>query len=277
LDARYGLQVKMNDKKTIEETIIEDIQKTGYPTEITAASIMQANGWSVVHNPSFWDQEEQKSREIDIQAYRQWPTQSKNWTMGVYLIAECKKSEKPWVFFTKDEKYEHSRLGSLIYSRIKGTPLFTSYDQESALIPDKDLLSSHHYFRFERQARTFYEPLKNQDKAAHSAMIYSAVMSAIKATLFRWADASYEKWIGIYYPVIILAGDLFEARIGPGKTISLAKTNHVQLSFHYMQPDPRINSKLSHRQFTIDVVREDHLAQFLKLVEDEHQVIAGNI
>jgi len=94
----------MNDKKTIEETIIEDIQKTGYPTEITAASIMQANGWSVVHTPSFWDQEEQKSREIDIQAYRQWPTQSKNWTMGVYLIAECKKSEKPWVFFYNRRK-----------------------------------------------------------------------------------------------------------------------------------------------------------------------------
>ena len=267
----------MTDKKTFEENIIEDIQKTGYPTEITAASIMQANGWSVVHNPSFWDQEEQKSREFDIQAYRRWQARSQNWTMGVYLIAECKKSEKPWVFFTTEEKYEHGRLGSLIYSRVKGTPLFTSYDQESALIPDSDLCSSHHYFQFKRQARTFYEPLKNQDKAAHSTTIYTAVMSAIKATLFRWADTAYEKWIGLYYPIIILAGDLFDARIGPGKTVSITKTDHVQLSFHYMQPDPRINSKLSRRQFTVDVIHEDYLAQFLKLVEEEHQVIADKI
>ena len=62
----------MSESKTQEENIISELQKTGYPTEIVGASIMQQRGWGVLHNPSYLDDREGQSREFDIQAFREW-------------------------------------------------------------------------------------------------------------------------------------------------------------------------------------------------------------
>jgi hypothetical protein len=55
---------------SLEKKILEDMEKTGYPTEIMSASIMQGRGWEVTHKPSYWDEDERKSREFDIIAFR---------------------------------------------------------------------------------------------------------------------------------------------------------------------------------------------------------------
>jgi hypothetical protein len=84
--------------------ILKELHKTGYPTEIIAAAVMKRRGWAVVHNPTYVDDIEHRGREYDIHAgrvYNDGPIQ-----LGVFLAAECKKSEKPWVFFTTDRDPE---------------------------------------------------------------------------------------------------------------------------------------------------------------------------
>ena len=271
----------MSNQESLQRNILRELQKTGYPTEIVSASIMQQRGWTVIHNPSYRDDREGIGREFDIRAYRSWSfdTAGGEFAVGVYLITECKKSEKPWVFFATPEKHEYSRLGELIKGRVAGKRVFTSRNHADSLMSDDELRALHHYFQKQSLAHTFYEPFKGQEKADTSPMIYSAVMSSIKATLFHYQDRPIENWLRIYYPVIIFDGNLFEAHIAPNKTIDLVISDHIQLSFNYMLP-----SQSSHRsiwegqqRFIVDVVRESYLDQFLEAIEDEHAVLIKHL
>ncbi len=269
----------MNNQKPPEQTILEELQKTGYPTEIVSASVMQQRGWTVIHNPSYLDDSEGRSREFDIRAYRQWrlDASGKKFTIGVYLITECKKSEKPWVFFITPEEYKFSPLGELIKNHIEGRHVFTGRYQNlgESVISDDVLRKFHHYFQKQNLARTFHEPFKGQEKADRSQMIYSAVMSSIKATLFHQRDRPAAGWLGIYYPLIIFDGDLFEAQVAPNKVIKLSPSNHIQLLFNYMLPTSSEKASIweSQQKFIVDVVRENYLDQFLKVIEDEHETL----
>ena len=104
-------------------------------------------------------------------------------------------------------------------------------------------------------------------------MIYSAVMSAIKATLFLAREPSHETWLRIFYPVVVFSGDLFEAEVSPEKKIKLSRASHVQLSFSYSRPQVAQGDFIE-AFFTIDVVREDYLVDFLTMIETEHDLIA---
>lgn len=268
----------MSEDKSLEQAITEDLQRTGYPTEIVCASKMQDRQWSVTHNPSYWDSEENQSREYDIRAYKSWTSDSQTATVGVYLIVECKKSERPWVFFTTLEKHNYPRLGRYIKFRsLKYSP-FTAIDQEHSIIGDDELRSIHHYFQFNKQARTFYEPLKQLEKAAHSPTIYTAVMSIIKATLFHLRDTPIADTVfPIYYPVIVFSGSLFEAFVNPDKTIDLSPTQYVQLKYSYFQHEPKHSTWSDQQSFTIDIIHEDFLSSFLSTLNMEHEVIANRI
>lgn len=258
----------------LEDKILEELVRTGYPTEIVTASVMQARSWSVFHNPSYLDDREGVSREFDIRAYRQ--ISKDNRTVGIYLITECKKSEKPWVFFTTPANYPgDARLGTLIQWRMTKSQAFTDWYHSESIIPDNDLRSFHHYFSEPRLARTFHQPFKGTEKSEHSQMIYSAVMSAVKATLFLCSQHPADNWLGVYYPVVVFSGDLFEAQVGPSKEINLSRSQSLQLSFTYI--GPRSEWGASEFTFIVDVVHEDYLDEFLKMIETEHERIADHI
>lgn len=275
----------MSDKSSLEEAIIADLEKTGYPTEIIAAAIMERRNWMIAHNPSYVDDSEGQSREFDIRAYRKKDLMinGKDFALGYYLITECKKSLKPWVFFTTEESYIRPRLGSVIKSKAPNKlTLFTNYHNPESLVPDDTLRKFHHYFQQQRLARTFYEPLKGQEKSGHSQMIYSAVMSAIKATLFLANDQPIESWLRVFYPLIVFSGDLFEARVNAAKKIDLLRTQYIQLSFNYVEPQKKPDYRLSFvweriQEFFIDIVHEDYLNQFLDEIENEQVILANHI
>ncbi len=266
----------MANHKSLEQTLLEDIQKTGYPTEIVSASVMQQRGWGIIHNPSYLDDREGRSREFDIRAFRSWSFQTagRRFIIDVLLLVECKKSEKPWVFFITPEDHGSPRLGTVIKNHISNRKIFTNRHHGSAecAISDEVLRTFHHYFQKRHLARTFYEPLKSQERADHSQMIYSAVLSCVKATIFHYKDQPSENRLTIYYPVIIFSGNLYEAEVASDKTVNLAHSQHVQLSFNYMLPAPSRTSSVweGHQRFIVDIVHEDYLGHFLTTIEDEH-------
>lgn len=231
--------------ETLEKKILGELKKTGYPTEVISSNIIQQEGWGITHNPSYLDDVEGCSREYDIRAYKAWHyrTLEEDRELGVFLLIECKKSEKPWVFFTTIESHSGIRLGNLLHSTKDW--LFSNRSTSHGRLPDELLREQHHYFRKSRLARTFYEPFKNQEKSDNtSQMIYSAVMSAIKATLFHEQGEKGIRWATIYYPVIIFSGNLFEAIVSSVDKIELIPSEHIQLSFNYILPMNPGNSSL---------------------------------
>jgi hypothetical protein len=260
-----------------EDSIREELIKTGFPTEVVSSTIMQGRGWFVMHNPSYLDDAEDRSREFDIRAYKakKETYHSKEYSVGIYLVTECKKSDKPWVFFTTPEKHLNSRLGGVIRWRLEKKQAFSDRSNEISLISDSHLRAFHHYFREARLARTFHQVFRKENE--RSQMIYSAVMSVVKATLFltRKSFARSETWLRIYYPLVIFSGDLFEAQVQPNKEIKLLQSKHLQLSFNYFTPEVQQTTYgQSENEFIIDIVHEDYLDEFLKAIEAEHETIS---
>ena len=271
----------MNASDPLEKRIVDELQKTGYPTEIVSASIMQQRMWGVLHNPSYLDDMEGSSREFDIRAYHKWSftTSGSDFVIGAYLIAECKKSEKPWVFFVTPEEHTIARYGELIKGRMADKQIFATSDNPNSYISDESLRTFHHYFQKPHLARTFYEPFKGLEKSDTSQMIFSAVMSCIKATLFHHQDPPSQRWFRIYYPVIIFSGNLFEAQVDSNQNIALTPSGHVQLSFSYMLPKRRPYASVweGQQRFIIDVVHEEFLEQFLEMIETEHAILTEKL
>jgi hypothetical protein len=265
-----------NNNSSLESNILDELFKTGYPTEIVSAEIMQKKGWGVLHNPSYLDDTEKISREYDIRAFRSWKyvLPGGDQFIGVYLLVECKKSEKPWVFFSTPEKYD-SWLGQFIKSPDRH--IFSSYYSSDCYIPDSTLREFHHYFQSPRLARTYHEPFKGHEKSDNSSqMIFTAVMSTVKATLFHIQDRRGDNWTPIYYPMIVFDGNLFEALVNSKDEIELVPSEHLQLAFDYMIPTrgTRVSIWEQQKRFIIDVVRADYLAEFLKKLEKEHAHMA---
>jgi hypothetical protein len=230
--------------RSLEQKIREDIEKTGYPTEIVSASIMQGRGWEVTHNPSYWDEDERKSREFDILAFRD--IESRNIHLGINLIFACKKSEKPWVFFMTKENRSDSYLIDVLKANNRIDSIEAFYQKLSS--------SSHHYLNKQFLARTFYEPSKKQER---STMIYSAVLSSIKATMYIKKNYNSDKlYLFVFYPVIIFNGNLFEAYISGDKSPEIKKSNHIQISFNYIPQNTSTGSYYEKPdRFIIDVIQ----------------------
>ena len=265
----------MEENDNLQSKVLKELKKTGFPTEVVCAEIMQKNGWGVLHSPSYWDEAEKVSREYDLRVFRKWKffTKDRESYIGIYLITECKKSEKPWVFFSTPESYKTS--GSQFIKAIDKF-IFPSDHRADSRISDDILKNIHHYFKNPELARTFYEPLKGNEKSNTSQMIYSAIMSSIKATLFHLRDRGFDSTTSIYYPIIVFNGNMYTAKVKSLDDIELLPSEHILLSFNYMLPKSVARSSIWEQQerFIIDIVHYKYLEKFLGLLEKEHSEMA---
>lgn len=161
------------------------------------------------------------------------------------------------------------------------------------------------FFIASKLARTFYEAFKGkkgsnkkatesnkkategepetQETTEHFKTIYGAVMSAVKATLFHDKDERKDNWLRIYYPVVIFNGNMFEAQVDDKKEVEILSTKHLQLSFSYKMPVALSKERVgwapsiwtNYHEFIVDIVHEDYLDEFLQLIEDEQDKLAG--
>lgn len=273
----------MTEEKSKEQKIIEELQKTGFPTEIVAADVLSQNGYGVLHNPSYLDDVQKSSREFDLRAYRAWTVfqDSPTWGISIYLCVECKKSDKPWVFFMSPEDYHllnfmgepqeiHTDKRTLL--AIGGMTGNSSVEKAAISLTGLELREHHHYYQKSHRARTYYEPMKGRDHNSVGQLIYTAVMSCTKAVLFSSSEKQLSRQVKFFYPIVIFSGDMYEAHIGPDKTLSLAKSDYVQLSHYYLSGTEK-RSPLNPQRFIVDIVSESYLPQFLQTIEQEAEAL----
>lgn len=256
-----------------------EILRTGYPTQVRLADSLQRESWGIVHSPAYLDDVEGISREYDLRAYRQWTVAgtSPPFLIGVYLIIECKKSDKPWVFFTTEETHDRGRLGELIRGSVADKNVFTTRNSPAAYLTDDDLRSFHHYFRVPRLAHSYFEPFKGKDPREAAPTIFGALLSCTKPTLFLHKDRPMERWLRIHYPVVVFDGQLLDARIREDGDIELVRVPSLIVEFSYMAPNPspRTQSWENEERFYIDVVSSRGVPDFAKALESDHEAMAN--
>jgi hypothetical protein len=92
----------MNDD--LASRIRSDLEKSGMRSELFARRIFIENGWSLSGGAAFLDRDEGKSREIDISAAKVGGIDDQSTRYchcEFHVIAEVKKSERPWVVFKR--------------------------------------------------------------------------------------------------------------------------------------------------------------------------------
>jgi hypothetical protein len=82
--------------------VTEDLSTSGFASEMRAIQVFLRNRWRCSGNTSYYDRDEGKVREIDISAYL-WQrcdlVDNRHVISYFFVVAEVKKSDKPWVVF----------------------------------------------------------------------------------------------------------------------------------------------------------------------------------
>jgi hypothetical protein len=257
-------------KKILEESITEEINKSGYPLEISISIVLNRNGWSVRPSLDYFDEILKDYREADIVAYKD----ANCCNIFNILVVECKKSvEKPWVFI------KQNRIGNLSEN------LNIACFRQDFIYYDKleETMDYHHYSK--TPLCTYYivpftaEDKKDNQKLAKSIFhaknqVISALSHIYEQRTKMFKESREITRRDFLYPVIVFDGTLYSASINENETI-LIEENHVLLSLERELPQKRTiglseNSSRyqEYKPFIIDIIKKEYFENFLKEFEN---------
>lgn len=112
-----------NLTEEFRKKVIDDILKTGFGSELRAIRILsESSSWSVQAGIAFYDNVLNVSRELDFVAYlhrfRQRQPGEMLFRVTIGLIAEVKKSERPWAVM-RNAVWKTPELPFLMNAKIK--------------------------------------------------------------------------------------------------------------------------------------------------------------
>ena len=100
------------------ESVKEEVEKTEFPLELRVSNFLNNNSYYVAHSLYFIDEDEKKSREVDLRALKNYEIIKINdkytnaYIRNCFFI-ECKKSDKPWVFLCSQKNSYDSDYNSI--------------------------------------------------------------------------------------------------------------------------------------------------------------------
>lgn len=243
--------------------ISNEIEKTGFPLELRVAEFLTNRGYYVTHSLYYIDEEENKSREVDLRAWHNTVIKNidrRSCFIRNCLLIECKKTtNKPWVFLSSSVSAFDPDIFNL------------------PSIPNVNILSLIEWYKFARIhpfsmydvfGRSYFQTFKNNES---SEMIFKALTTAVKATLYCMKSGlgRMKDDLCYYYPMVILDGDIYQAVLINGQ-ITVQQVNSVLVSFLYKSP---IYEKS--RGFAIPVINEEVLPVFIDRLEAANSFIAN--
>lgn len=260
----------MNTKKSLEQEVIEDLEKTGFGSEMRAMKIFISRKWKIRGSPAYFDLDEKKTRETDLVAYHtlcKHKEGSKEISAQSFfqIVAEVKKTEKPWVIF-KENPQNNWRLQEGWTSLLFCNGLSKSRDIQ---ILTNAMLTSGLACKLGWFGYGIHESFKKPDKPSRW---YSALASVCKAGEHGLKANSLEKESFPYFffvkPVIILDGALLAASIDNKGDISVEKIDASMVEFGFA------TDKYKERKtYKVDIITLQYLEQYLDFCEKRNEKI----
>jgi len=258
-----GSLIPKNKTEDIEEFISEEIKKSGFPLEAYANMILDKKGWDINPHLLYYNESEQCYNEIDIVAIKS--SLRKGFKGGKFLkreilIIECKKQEKkPWIFFEGDEEIVDSSSLCVVPPNLN--------------LVSKQSFKNHYYFK--QKPCNYHFP--TFVKSGKPDVIFDTINHLIesidsykKTTLDLKKKITFQGY-DIYYPVIILDGKLFSAKIEIDGKIKVSEVNYLQLEVSRLRKEAELlgisNVQITWsntKDYVIDVVRKGFFEEFLK-------------
>lgn len=259
----------MNEE--MQKKIVADLEKAGFRAEMQAMRSLLSRKWHCAGSSSYMDKDDGKSREIDIAAHH-WLKEDlgkgKSIISYFHVVAEVKKSERPWVIFGRrlpeSSGERQDAWDNLVHCegpREWRPKLVKSLSKESLLNRTAFLgYGIHESFKSPDQPSRWYPAFLACCKAAEWTL-ESNIEHARDESEYSNGELMSACFTFVQ-PVIILDGVLVSAELEE-KTgaISIEEAKEVALRFAYnSQKYERVN-------YRVDVVRLQNFATYLKHCE----------
>lgn len=261
---------------TLEDRIRADLSKAGMLSELLAQKTFDNAGWNVSGPGAYFDREEEKSREGDFYATRVLSADEKG-AASVHcefsVVAEVKKSERPWVVFKRDlAAYDRGCGWNNLIARIN---MPCSSSKFFPCISEFSLLNVVGW-----EGAGVHESFKSPDQPSKW---YSAFVSSLK-----WASQLRDE-IGpdsgeiqkdlksnptefyFFQPLVVLDGLLFCAEVDEHSQIQISKIASAPFRFSYESKSYERSS------FRVDLVTIDGLPEYIDLQKKRHQSIMNGL
>ena len=276
----YGVDLKENMLRNLEEKLKE----TGYPLEIEVSNELERSKWLVSNNVFFED--EKGPKEIDVIAYREdyFDFSVKNLApifLNLKLLIECKKSNLPWVFFTRPFDSRTFPLATLGHEMDFTHTFSKNFDVFSSAIIVPLISPNLHYRKFNRVASSYTDrfriegrkivELSKQDikEKEHTTRIFHA-LKQIKGYLNYYFNNIIETPMDLLAPeivwwflTIVFDGPLVEAVVHKNR-VKARNQNHILLRSTY---SPTYTKRA--RNLLVDIVKKEQFTTYLKEIETD--------
>jgi hypothetical protein len=262
----------------------EAIHQSGYPLEQRVELVMREAFGYVETNLVFRDPDTDKSREIDIRALRIIPLYRKKSEADFIfpmLLCECENNSQPIVFFTSEPLVPVLHCDDLRVSGIPAKFWNGNYKWFESLADFTEMAKFHHYCKGKIATQYCTFQLK-KDKSSwlafHSEEQHDTFNSLIRAVDYE-VDSHFNDWslpdqideeyvnIQIYYPLLILQGDLYSAYL-EDNCLMLKKAKHIQFRKQFFSSYTK-----GVETYQIDVIVEDYLSHYLEIIKSEIEEI----
>ena len=254
----------------------EALLRSGYLLESRVESELRKEWGYVEANPTYVDPDTGKSREFDLYAMsvaRAGPNEY-DFIFAV-LLAECINNPQPVVIMTREPlvpflHHEEVKLAGLPV-KIQNDKEPGSWEQLSEFL---GMENYHHYCRgrIGTQFCSFAKKKSGRGEewmAVHEGAHYDSFRKICDVVDYQvqkhfagWTFGSYENVnVEIYYPAIILQGELLEAH-ETKRSVALRSADHVQFR-------RSVATKGANVDYQIDIIRERRLPNYLKQIDEE--------
>jgi hypothetical protein len=271
--------------KPAQEDIMQALVDSGYLMEQEVASRFEAIGYHVQTNRAFEDEDEGKSREMDVSAFRRVHFDEENKiVIDIEFIVECKNSTNPFAFITrrKNQIDRQEAPRELIFSR-------RTYQQSKTLDHNRSMSrqvsafltlgidNDHYYFKNQEKSVQFCRIDRKGSgwQANHGGIFDSILFPLIKAFEARrktmksiQGPSTPDEWhvIALLVPTVVIRGDLFtiDSTLNEPKPTPIS---HVTLM-------REIKSKTLSGKFLIEFVAEKEIENF---VQQKIEALAASV
>jgi hypothetical protein len=257
--------------------IKKELLKSGFPLEMEVSSILRKRNYEVFKSVYFFDDDEQKAREFDIQAslplYEDSSSASEinddNWYFNPFVIIECKKSVVySWVFFRSEPVASWFDIGHSIdvltekvgYLKSACGQLLTKGFLPHYRNDEANIVSEHQQVKLKKKQKK-----ENLGKDS----IFDAISKIIKFMNYNFQTLNKfyrtdptRNDIFFFFPMIVFDGPLY--------TVSYEKALEVKASKHVIYETSYFSTLTkSLVPAYIDIVRKDAFEEMLSIIEKE--------
>jgi len=259
----------MNDE--LHKKILSDLDQSGFGSEMRSIRAFLAKDWGCRGGYYYFDEDTKQNRETDLQA---WHVKSKRFEGHTLLtefgiIAEVKKTERPWVVFKREHTHGLEELDAW-------NNLTCAVHLPCNLFELVDVLSQHSLLQtLGWRGYSIHESFKKPDAPSRW---YSAFVSVCKATEAEFVRHSKGRpdlaiWheFSIFKPVVIVDGPLMAASLNDAGEVNLEEIDFAPFEFVHKSTMSTTDA------YRVDLVKLDSLPKYVDLSEQRLDAITSTL